>query len=136
MRDFFKCDIETVKARAKWPAIIAGVLIVIIIGVVIAQGNFGHFIKNWEWVQAIGIFFVIGGVCYGRHLIAAGSRAPIDENTGEPYYPGGFSGSMFRWMIALVLGATVGTLMFIIDVIRLARVAARNIASKKQNTEE
>lgn len=135
MRNFFRCDIETVKARAKKPAIIAGVLIVIIIGVIIAQGNFGHFISHWEWVQAIGIFFVIGGIGYGKHIIVAAGRAPINENTGEPYYPGGFNGSMFRWFIAIVLGATIGTVMFFIDAVRLASAGVKKLANKNQNTE-
>ena len=134
MSNFFKCDINIVKARVIKSTIIAGVFMAIIIGMIISQGNFIRFMRRGEWVQAIEIFFMIGGIRYGKNIIAAAGKAPIDENTGEPYYPGSFNGSIFRWLIAIALGATVGAVMFFIDVVRLASVGVKNIIDKNQRT--
>ncbi len=131
MSNFFKCDIEMVKARVKKSAIIAGIFMAIIIGMIILKGDFGKFMRHGEWLQAIGMFFVIGGIRYGKHIIAAVGKAPIDVNTGEAYYPGGYNGSIFRWFLAIVFGATIGTVMFVIDVVRLVSVVVKNHMDKK-----
>ena len=133
MSNFLKSDIKMVRARVIKSSIIAGILMAIIIGMIISQGNFARFMRRGEWVQAIGMFFVIGGIRYGKHIIAAAGKAPIDGNTGEPYYPGGFNGSIFRWLIAIALGATVGTVMFVIDVVRLVSAGVKNIMDKNQS---
>lgn len=145
MMNFLRSDIEVVKERMKKPAIVSGVIMVVVIGMIIYQGNFGSFIRRWEWVQAIGVFFVLGGIWYGRHITAAGAKAPVDEYTGEEYYPGGFNGSLFRWLFSLTIGTVIGTVMFVIDAVRVLvdyirvfvaerqKIAAENI---KVNSEE
>lgn len=131
MMNFFKSNIETVKERIKKPIIIASVLMVILIGVVISQGNFAQLMKR-ELFQTIVLYFMIGGVWYGRHMIANAGRAPIDENTGEEYYPGGFMGTMWRWGCALVIGATVGAVMFFIDFIKLVYAGIKRLVNREQ----
>lgn len=78
-----KSDIEMVRARVIKSAIIAGILMAIIIGMIISQGNFVRFMRRGEWVQAIA------------------------------------------------LGATVGTVMFAIDVVRLVGAGVKSIVDKK-----
>lgn len=132
MINFFKSDIETVKRRIKKPVIIASILMLIIIGSAISQGNFGELIER-ELLQTITLYFMIGGVWYGRNLIVNAGKAPIDENTGEAYYSGDFNGSVWRWGIAITLGATVGAVMFFIDAIRLASAGLKGFVDKQQN---
>lgn len=134
MMNFLRCDIEVVKERVKKPAIVSGVIMAIVIGMIIYQGNFGSFIKRWEWIQAIGLFFVFGGVWYGRHLTAAGAKAPVDDYTGEKYYPGGFNGSLFRWLFSLVIGTIIGTVLFVIDSVRVLVEYIRVFVAEKQRT--
>lgn len=136
MIEFFKSDIEVVKMRMKKPTIISGVIIAIIIGIIIYQGNFISFMKRWEWVQAVLLFFVFGGIWYGRHIIANGAKAPVDEYTGEVYYPGGFNGSLFRWLFSLAIGATVGAVMFCYDTVRVLIEWIRGLVNKYQNSTE
>lgn len=126
MLNFLKSDIEVIRARMKKPMIISGVIIAILIGMIIYQGNFISFIKRWEWVQIIPLYFMFGGVWYGRHMIAAGAKAPIDDYTGEEYYPGGFNGSLFRWLFSLGVGATIGAVMFVYDTIRVLLFAIKS----------
>jgi len=132
MMNFLKSDIEVVKARMKKPAMVSGVIVAIVIGMIIFQGNFGSFIRRWEWVQAIGLFFVLAGIWYGRHITAVGAKAPVDDYTGEEYYPGGFNGSLFRWLFSLTVGTIIGTVMFTIDVIKVLIFHARAFVEKKQ----
>jgi len=129
-------DIEVVKARMKKPAIVSGIIMAIIIGMIIYQGTFISFIKRWEWVQAVLLFFIFGGVWYGRHIIANGGRAPVDEYTGERYCPGGFNGSLFRWLFSLAIGATIGTVMFFYDTVRVFIEWIRGMVNKTEQSIE
>lgn len=135
MLNFFKCEMGTVKRRIKKPFIIATLVMVVIIGVVISQGNLRQLLKN-ELFQTLTLYFVIGGIWYGKHIIAVLGKAPIDENTGEEYYPNGFSGSMFRWMIAIALGATVGAVMFFYDAVRVITNGIKGIVEKQQHADK
>lgn len=136
MLNFLRSDMEVVKARMKKPAIISGAIMAVVIGMIIYQGNFISFIKRWEWVQAILLFFMFGGIWYGRHMIARGAKAPVDDYTGEEYYPGGFNGSLFRWLFSLAIGATIGAVMFFYDTVRVLIEYIKMIVNKSKNTIE
>lgn len=133
MMNFLRSDIEVVKERTKKPAIVSGVIMAIVIGIIIYQGNFGSFIRRWEWVQAIGIFFVLGGIWYGRCITVAGAKAPVDDYTGEEYYPGGFNGSLFRCLFSFTIGTIIGTVMFVIDAVRVVMEYIRVFVDEKQS---
>ena len=135
MFEFLRSDIEVVKERMKKPAIVSGIIMAVVVGMIIYQGNFISFIKRWEWVQAILLYFMLGGIWYGRHIIARGAKAPVDDYTGEEYYPGGFNGSLFRWLFSLAIGATIGAVMFLFDTVKVLLVYVKIFVSnlKKEN---
>lgn len=122
-------SMNEVKMRFKKPAIVAAIVLVVVIGVVISQGNLGQLLSG-ELLQVLMFYFIVGGLWYGRYIVFFGAQAPIDENTGEPYYPGGFTGSMWRWAMALAFGATVGAVFFAIDAVRIIIDCIKNIIKK------
>lgn len=122
-------SMQEVKMRFKKPAIVAAIVLVVVIGVVISQGNLGKLLSG-ELLQVLMFYFIVGGLWYGRYIVFFGAQAPIDENTGEPYYPGGFTGSMWRWAMALAIGATVGAVFFAIDAVRIIIDYVKNIIKK------
>lgn len=129
MLGMLKSSMEEVKMRFKKPAIVSGVIIAIIIGVVIKQGNLGKFLGQ-DLGQTLLLYCMFAGIWYGRYIIFFGGQAPINENTGEPYYPGGFNGSVFRWVFAIAIGATVGAFFFVIDAIRIIADAVKKVIQK------
>ena len=78
----------------------------------------GYFLTH-ELLGSIVTSFMIGGLWYGKRVMAEVGRAPIDEETGEELHPGGFNGTAMRLAVAMLVGATVGAVFFAIDTIRL-----------------
>lgn len=130
MMSMLKSSMEEVRMRFKKPAIVAAIIWAIVIVVVIVQGNLVQLLKG-ELFQTFILYFMIGGVWYGRYIIFYGGQAPINENTGEPYYPGGFNGSVWRWGCAIAIGATVGAFFFAVDAVRIFVDKIRGIVRMK-----
>lgn len=119
MMNFMKSDMETVGQRIKKPAITAGLFFAaLVLNVIFVRHHVGYFLTH-ELLGSIGTSFMIGGLWYGKNIVAEVGRAPVDEETGEELHPGGVSGTTFRLAMAVAAGATIGAVFFAIDVIRL-----------------
>lgn len=119
MTNFIKSDMETVKQRIKKPAVTAVVFFVaVVLYVIFERHHVGYFLAH-ELFGTIVTSFMVGGLWYGKSVVARAGRAPIDEATGEELHPGGFNGSMFRLAIAIAAGATVGAVFFAVDTVRV-----------------
>ena len=119
MLPFMKSDIGTVRQRIRKPAITAGLFFgVLLLDVIFRQHRLGYFLTH-ELLGPIVTSFMIGGLWYGKRVMAEVGRAPIDEETGEELHPGGFNGTAMRLAVAMLVGATVGAVFFAIDTIRL-----------------
>lgn len=119
MQNFIKSDIETVKIRVKKPAITAIIFFAaLVINVIFVRHHVGYFLTH-ELFGSIVTSFMIGGLWYGKSIVSAAGRAPVDEETGEELHPGGVSGTTFRLAIAVAVGATVGAVFFAVDAVRV-----------------
>ena len=113
MLPFMKSDIGTVRQRIRKPAITAGLFLgVLLLDVIFRQHRLGYFLTH-ELLGSIVTSFMIGGLWYGKRVMAEVGRAPIDEETGD------FNGTAIRLAVAMLVGATVGAVFFAIDTIRL-----------------
>lgn len=109
----------TVRQRIKKPTITAGIFFAaLVLNVIFVRHYVGYFLTH-ELLGSIVTSFMIGGLWYGKSIVAEAGKAPIDEDTGEELYPGGVSGSTFRLAMAVTAGATIGAVFFAIDTIRV-----------------
>ena len=119
MQNFIKSDLGTVGQRIRKPVITACLFFTaVVLNVIFNRGHVGYFLTN-ELLGSIGTSFMVGGLWYGKGVVARVAEAPIDEDTGEELHPGGFNGTAFRIAIAIAAGATVGAVYFAVDTIRL-----------------
>lgn len=129
MQKFIKSDMETVRARVKKPAVTAIIFFMaLVINVIFVRHHVGYFLTH-ELLGSIVTSFMIGGLWYGKSIVAEAGKAPIDEETGEELHPGGVSGTTFRLAMAVAAGATVGAVFFAIDTIRVIY----NMVRKEKN---
>lgn len=118
MFNMLKSNMDEVKARLKKGLIAGTILTAIMMAIGASAGTLDKLFKMG--IGAIILMFcMFTGIWYGREIVSNVWQAPIDENTGEPYYPGGISGSMVRWAMAIAFGITIGAIFFVIDVIRI-----------------
>lgn len=119
MQDFIKSDMGTVRQRIKKPAVTAGIFFVaVVLYVIFERHHVGYFLTH-ELLGSIVTSFMIGGLWYGKSIVARAGEAPVDERTGEELHTGGISGSTFRLAVAVFAGATVGAVFFAVDMIRV-----------------
>ena len=119
MQNFIKSDMETVRRRVRKPAITAILFFgALVINVIFFRGNVGYFLTH-ELFGSLVTSFMIGGLWYGKSVVAAAGRAFVDEETGEELHPGGVSGTTFRLALAVAAGATVGAVLFAVDAVRI-----------------
>lgn len=129
MQSFIKSDMETVRARIKKPTITAILFFMaLVINVIFVRHHMGYFFTH-ELLGSIVTSFMIGGLWYGKKIVAEAGKPPIDEETGEELHPGGVSGTTFRLALAVAVGATVGAVFFAIDAIRVIY----NMVRKEKN---
>lgn len=135
MSDFFNSSMETVKKRIKKPAITAIVIMVmLLIQETFIRHTLGHFLTK-ELISSIGFCFMLGGLWYGKNIVAQVGRKPVyfdDEEEEEKYHSENISLTAFRWGLAVVIGGTVGAVFFAIDTLRIIYMKVKTIADKKK----
>lgn len=132
MNKFLNSSMETVKKRIKKPAITAiAIMVMLLIQETFIRHTLGHFLTK-ELFGAIGFCFMMGGLWYGKNIVAEFGRRPVDiDDEEEEYRPENGTLTAFRWGLAVVIGGTVGAVYFAIDALRIIYMKVKAMADKK-----